>query len=456
MERLVNLPELLLMIFKLVKERPHPREMLDLALVCQGFHQPALGILWRDMRDLVPLVKCLPQDAWTEETADGYTVVKLIRSLQDHEIEKCRAYASHIRRIGHKSFQEATIFSHEHEYDSDSEEDDFIGMLLKGANLYSQINSDSGEEKVDPSSVERPDGYLEVLDSAVCDAFQDYGILPAPNLLSYTYTQGTSPRRMPLPRTLRSLNLLELHNLDDVSYLLMHYIKEMPYLEVLQLPACEEGLDEEVLRAILSSKSLRKLGLGFILCRGLKFLPKKGESSLRLRHLQVAVEDLEDCLMLLSSLITSELRSLKIEFKPSEGPLPKAIVFETFFRGLVSLYHDVTTLRKLYFWSTQGKHEHLMTSGHVLRKNTLKPLYAFSRLRLLSIYSDMGIVMVGEEIDEMLRIWPVLHMEFQFGRPRLANCSRLMWSAQRAESNHFSNWDIDIPTFGIRMLMNVE
>ena len=46
---------------------------LYLALSCKAFHETAIRLLlWSDLHDLSPPIKCLPEDAWTtgEETGE--------------------------------------------------------------------------------------------------------------------------------------------------------------------------------------------------------------------------------------------------------------------------------------------------------------------------------------------------------------------------------------------------
>ena len=39
--------------------------LAGLARTCKTFHEPALNHLWRALPSLIPLIQCLPPDAWT-------------------------------------------------------------------------------------------------------------------------------------------------------------------------------------------------------------------------------------------------------------------------------------------------------------------------------------------------------------------------------------------------------
>lgn len=47
------------------------RTLYSLALTCRAFQQPALDILWEDMKgSLAPLIKCLPSDVWEKRPGE--------------------------------------------------------------------------------------------------------------------------------------------------------------------------------------------------------------------------------------------------------------------------------------------------------------------------------------------------------------------------------------------------
>ena len=41
--------------------------LVHLAGTCRLFYEPALDILWRELDDFGPLIKCMPENTWTEE-----------------------------------------------------------------------------------------------------------------------------------------------------------------------------------------------------------------------------------------------------------------------------------------------------------------------------------------------------------------------------------------------------
>lgn len=58
-----------------------PETMAALARTCQDFQDTALDILWKEVPDLVPLLKCLPSDAWKITSVNDTPTFQLVRIL---------------------------------------------------------------------------------------------------------------------------------------------------------------------------------------------------------------------------------------------------------------------------------------------------------------------------------------------------------------------------------------
>ncbi|KAG2069536.1 hypothetical protein BDR04DRAFT_682074 [Suillus decipiens] len=43
------------------------KTLMALALTCKSFSGPALDLLWRDLPEFEPLIKCLPQSLWKQD-----------------------------------------------------------------------------------------------------------------------------------------------------------------------------------------------------------------------------------------------------------------------------------------------------------------------------------------------------------------------------------------------------
>lgn len=58
--------DILGIVFEMVFEEPEsgPKSMVALACTCRIFQDTALDILWRNIPSFVPLIRCLPTDAW--------------------------------------------------------------------------------------------------------------------------------------------------------------------------------------------------------------------------------------------------------------------------------------------------------------------------------------------------------------------------------------------------------
>jgi hypothetical protein len=67
MHHCLDIPELICIIFELVRACGSHRDIVALALTCKTFRDPALRTLWAKLPSFDPLVRCLPNDIWKEE-----------------------------------------------------------------------------------------------------------------------------------------------------------------------------------------------------------------------------------------------------------------------------------------------------------------------------------------------------------------------------------------------------
>jgi hypothetical protein len=65
MHRCLYIQEIISIIFKYLDKK---RDVVALATTCKTFRDPALQIVWSEIRSLVPLIRCLPSDIWYERT----------------------------------------------------------------------------------------------------------------------------------------------------------------------------------------------------------------------------------------------------------------------------------------------------------------------------------------------------------------------------------------------------
>ncbi|KAM5539374.1 hypothetical protein V8D89_006826 [Ganoderma adspersum] len=70
--------------------------LVSLALSCKAFNEAAIQALWHELRDLSPLMKCFPEDAWTIEQER----LRIVRSLAPDDWAKFHKYSSHVRHLG--------------------------------------------------------------------------------------------------------------------------------------------------------------------------------------------------------------------------------------------------------------------------------------------------------------------------------------------------------------------
>ncbi|KAF6751739.1 hypothetical protein DFP72DRAFT_1172138 [Ephemerocybe angulata] len=76
-----------------------------LARTCTQFHGPAVDVLWRTQQTIVPLIMCLPSDAYTvNKVRKNNTVLALTRNLHPEDFIRVHHYAYRIKALGRTTF----------------------------------------------------------------------------------------------------------------------------------------------------------------------------------------------------------------------------------------------------------------------------------------------------------------------------------------------------------------
>ncbi|KAJ6533966.1 hypothetical protein DFH09DRAFT_932442, partial [Mycena vulgaris] len=63
-----------------------------LARTCRAFQDPALDILWRNQESLVPLLSCIPFDAWDVKKSSNYP-----HSIHENKMVRVSVTKAHLR-----------------------------------------------------------------------------------------------------------------------------------------------------------------------------------------------------------------------------------------------------------------------------------------------------------------------------------------------------------------------
>lgn len=75
MHRCLHIEDVLIYLFNCIPASAQfaggRKALLELALTCKCFLEPALNVLWQHQNQLIPLLKILPADAWSYESGDS-------------------------------------------------------------------------------------------------------------------------------------------------------------------------------------------------------------------------------------------------------------------------------------------------------------------------------------------------------------------------------------------------
>jgi hypothetical protein len=82
MHRCLYIPEISLLLCAELGGMRAKKSLAALARTCVALCEPALDVLWYELSDLLPLVKCMPSDLWRLEFW-GYWE-DLVRSFPPH------------------------------------------------------------------------------------------------------------------------------------------------------------------------------------------------------------------------------------------------------------------------------------------------------------------------------------------------------------------------------------
>ncbi|RDB28191.1 hypothetical protein Hypma_001356 [Hypsizygus marmoreus] len=92
-------------IVHLICEQAHAtygmrRVLCVLARTSRLFHEPALSYVWSELKDMVPLVGCLPEDVWSSRRgAFGSRDIKIEREILPSEISRVLFYGRFIKKL---------------------------------------------------------------------------------------------------------------------------------------------------------------------------------------------------------------------------------------------------------------------------------------------------------------------------------------------------------------------
>ncbi|RDB14801.1 hypothetical protein Hypma_016475 [Hypsizygus marmoreus] len=104
MHRCFLVPEIVdLICYQIQNGDGSPSEWLEalarLARTCQAVHEPALNYLWRELRSLMPLVKCMPADL-LKVTQGRFPRVELVRPIVPSDWPRFKENARRVRTFG--------------------------------------------------------------------------------------------------------------------------------------------------------------------------------------------------------------------------------------------------------------------------------------------------------------------------------------------------------------------
>ncbi|RDB17368.1 hypothetical protein Hypma_001836 [Hypsizygus marmoreus] len=395
MHRCLGVLDVLQNIFSLVFQSPThgSMDLAQLAVTCQLFRAPALDILWRTLPNLAPLIRCIPDDAWS--LVGNY--LSLRRTVADSEWARCNIYAPLVRRLGYAS--------HPTSCTGDIILDPKIFEILSVKPIISFSNLQELRWRADRTTMP---WIHTLLGPQLFNLDLD---LPAedPNFFIPVLINS-------LKRTVPCLQQLRLSQSStsrtDLSRIFSSLFSDLNRLEVI---SCGDFVfPDDAIRSLVVSPTLRVLctkndAADFLWC-----LPGIGLSFPQLQHLSMQTKRLQDCSALLRRIETRQLKCLDVisTYQPSAARV------HGFFQTLEErCSHSLLSIIKLQQLEPEPPIGISWATDEFITPTTTKPLLSFQNLEELSITVSCPVDFDDSGIESMAVAWPKMTI-FQLGNSK--------------------------------------
>ncbi|EGN94384.1 hypothetical protein SERLA73DRAFT_162998 [Serpula lacrymans var. lacrymans S7.3] len=395
----LQLPEILDVILEYAlyeNGRRRTDAVAAIASTCRTLSYPALVALWKEQTSLVPLLKCLPPDAWTIERPSTYNTFKGIFKLlrvpnKDSDWDRVLHYANLIRSLGSESTSPSSSFSRPFHVKDD---------VFSALRLYL------------PRALLLPN--LKYFNRPIGGDDYDYihtSLFYGPNLVSFQWTRVFQP--VPIGDTVELLECLERQSSNLQTLAVQHFTRignnrpifpqfwkvvgSFKHLQHLSCPTNSITFPLFNLY-LLHLRNLQSLDL---LLDGTSPLPLPTGSTVVfpfLAKVHVRLMDMDSLDPFTSLISSSPISDLKIVLDNSSS-----VITEEFFSSLQSpslLAH----MENLVIMSSIRAGPH----SSILSCDILQPLLAFKNMRILALLLDCASGIDNSFVKEMAFSWTKL------------------------------------------------
>ncbi|KIJ69468.1 hypothetical protein HYDPIDRAFT_106090 [Hydnomerulius pinastri MD-312] len=369
--------------------------LAGLARTCRALHKPALDVLWKELPDMTPLIKCLPRDLWCEDS-DG--VLHFMRALTRSDLSVFCTYASRVRLLGFHCGNTYNTVSHINAA--------ILHEIFRALRLWEPLWCSLLPQLVDFAWDDPQEANLPLLPLLLCKGVQ-YLSLPSecwstdpPTLaiLSSLATSVPDVLEFAIPRICMALPVLPLDL--ETQVVLSHIITRWGCLESLHtFPLLEEAMSH-----LSSMASLRRLSIW-----GADDPPgHQARHLIRFQSDMVQLDLQSDDYLSLSGFLAHfhfSPKQLLIRTRRTQW----ATTMEEFFTDLPA-HICTTSLLRLRLTTATNIHYTNIPEESILRIETIRPLFLYRNLMDLWVGGFCTSYIHDEGLLEMGRAWP--HLQF--------------------------------------------
>ncbi|KAJ6483516.1 hypothetical protein C8R47DRAFT_1132468 [Mycena vitilis] len=391
MHRSLQIPEVVALIFR--ETVPHiereSRFMLDsrtsarlatLARTCKAFSSPALDLLWRNQRSLLPLLRCMPDGVWDKDDSEC-----LRRPIVPTDWERPLAYSHRV-----KSFKyEDEIWGHSLEFF------ETLRLCFPGEHLFPNLESLEWVASSEPASIIYAHLFLGshltlltlgYLASAAHLSFLSTITARCPLL---TEVEIVFTDEMQLSGQFQSLSLL-VRSLSRLEKLIVPSLDRAALDHLAQLPAFESlTLTNQVLTSAPVPTN-----------------PSTDHPFATLESLDITGTTVEALIAIIPLLTHAPMNDLVATFPT----LPASHLISQFYADLATrCSHTHASLSVLRL----GRQTHVdnipdatQSAVNVVNGALLRPLFVFSNLTFVTLSAPVGFDIDDALIADMARSWP--------------------------------------------------
>ncbi|KAI0944045.1 hypothetical protein AcV7_001973 [Taiwanofungus camphoratus] len=389
------------------------RTLVALALTCKTFLEPALDRLWHEQQTLVPLVKTLPVDAWSEVEGDIVAqerkmdrgelirektmqrVVSITRTLVPQDWSRFDMYASRVKSLGFET-RKIRVNRRTHTFDEGVYDhlirDREAALLLPNVHRLMWTTSD-----IDANVLSYAQLFIGPCLKSLCLHF--FNDLPQDS-----YSMVASLEKICPSSSLIDFEMLSVP-FKRRSHLLTQLLHAPNSISFRRFWVFGLSKDDIVRLASLPRLRAVKLGMKHIYDDNFQFLAKACIHPMfpSLQVLEINVDSITACGALLKVMKSCSLRHLTVCSTRLESP-------EVLHEFLTNLYTHCSqeSLQGIRIIDVPG--DHVPRGDLGINGYALDPLFAFRNLR--SVYFDCW---CGHELDNATLVklassWPLLEV----------------------------------------------